>query len=99
MSRLKIDTDFNPNIEKAAMTVAPLFNLFGWTWSSAKNGVPTLHEIEEHIEDQVKELLKKRKRGYWISSGRIKSELCFDGMVEYIEVSLVLEDIHDDRSK
>lgn len=95
-NRLQVDTSFNKDIEKAALTVAPLFKLFGWTWGGPKNGIPNLQEIEHHITTQVEELLESEGRFTSTSSGRITSRLCFDGDEQYIEVSLDLATLYDD---
>ena len=35
--------------ERTALTVAPLFRLFGWTWVTAKDGIPTFTEVFDKL--------------------------------------------------
>lgn len=89
-----VDLSFNADIHQAAMTIAPLFKLFGWTWASAKYGVPTLDEIESHIREAVERLLTS-DRHTSTSSGRITVIKGHDGIQEYIDIRLDLATLYE----
>ena len=55
MSNLTTD-DFYNEIQHAAQTAAPLFNLYGWTWFDSET-TPTVNRIERTITELVEEVL------------------------------------------
>lgn len=55
MSNLTTD-DFYNEIQHAAQTAAPLFNLYGWTWHDSDTP-PTVNRIERTITYLVQEAL------------------------------------------
>ncbi len=97
---LNIDTEYNKDIEIAAMTIAPLYNMFGWTWwfEDGLRRVPNLEDIKDDLEDKVRRVVENGEVGFGISSGRIKVELLSDGDCDYIEMSLDIGNIYDDRA-
>lgn len=54
MSNLTVD-DFYNEIEHAAQTAAPLFNLYGWTYG--ENVVPSVNELERIITELAEHAL------------------------------------------
>lgn len=58
MSNLTTD-DFYNEIQHAAQTAAPLFNLYGWSWVSVPgDGVPNYNQLVELITSLVGHTLR-----------------------------------------
>ena len=80
-------------IEYAATTAAPLFNLYGWTYDN--NKVPTLQELRNCITDLAEHALdyfyksEEEYRSAEVGSGRFAVKVReFD---EEVQVKIVLE--------
>ena len=80
-------------IEKAATTAAPLFNLYGWTYG--ENHVPTLQELRDCITRLAEHALKafyesdEEYRSAEVGSGRFAVNV--KEFEEEVQVRIVLE--------
>lgn len=95
MKPLNIKTDFNPHIEKAALTIAPLFELFRWTWAGVESpdGIPTYYEILAKITELVDEVVSGKCKS--TGTGRIMVRREHDGLVDFVDISLNLTNLYE----
>jgi hypothetical protein len=93
-TKLQIDTTFNQSIEEVVLKAYPLFNLFGWTWTGS---IPTPSEMRQKLTEMVEDILDPEKDYKEVSTGRFTVRLCNDGLTQYIEISLDLATLYDDR--
>ncbi len=91
MKRLNISLDLNPQIEQAALKVAPLYRLFGWSWSDT--GVPTAEDIQKTIVELAEPVIEGKCES--MATGRLKVERDYDGETTSLRVSLDLADIYE----
>lgn len=91
---LQIDTQFNEDIEKAALKASVLFGTFGFTWGD--NRVPSYNDIYEHIAEQVDRLLENPDIDI-TSCGRITVRMANDGESDYAEVYFDLATAYGDE--
>ena len=73
MTNLTVD-DFYNEIQHAAQTAAPLFNLYGWTWFD-NDMPPTVNHIEHTIADLVEDTL----HGFNNSNEEYPESMCSTG--------------------
>jgi len=58
MAQLTTD-DFYTEIQNAAQTAAPLFQMYGWTYGAVPgNGVPNIHQLVDCIEQLAQHALR-----------------------------------------
>lgn len=88
-SRRELYSEFEDAIELAATKVAPLFNLFGWTWDK----VPTANQIENSITELLDHMGKDSTS---VGSGRltVRRDENEDGNYDY-DITLDLSHIFD----
>jgi len=68
--------------EHSAQTIAPLFNLYGWTWCDKKIP-PSIFEIEDHIEGLIYDAINEEDT---VSSGRVTVAYCKRDVNVYLDI-------------
>ncbi len=94
-TRIEIDYGMNQAIDEAVTKLVPIFTMFGWTWHDTDGRVPTAERMRESVVHLV-ETVNEQDIDF-CSSGRISAHRYFDGEASYIEISLDLSTVYDER--
>lgn len=81
MTKLNIEDYYN-EIDQAATVAAPLFNMFGWTYS---NGIPTHNELVDTITGLVDRTLERAEKTDFDGATSTSSGRFSVGFTEYEE--------------